>query len=656
MKLPNLIAIIGERLSHLTRKQSILAGIMAALVAGSTVTGGVIIYGYEQPEIVVAQTDTEDTESEEALENVLEDVTESETESGPVLVSLVGSSIEKDLKIKIQDQNSTDVTGADFVISVTKDEKKAKTTTYEDDDQDGIIYIKSIEAGTYTVSLNEIDGYETEEESISVKVKDEIDYEAVDVTDEIKSESEVSAAEDAGSSNSVEQESVASDTVTYVESTTSAGKTVSGSAVSTSNFPTASLGSTVTTEITLTSASIVPLERNYVATSATESVTEDSTQSDTQTNTTTASTVTVSYPGSATLYTKGTSSSTSATLTLSYSTSVSTSVSWASDNTGVVTVSGSGNSATISAVAAGSANVTATISYSGGSSSITIPVTVSDSSSVTLKDSSGNTLYTDTSCTTVATLASYSTSATYYTGIVYTGWQTINGKVYYYTEDHVAVTGTQVIGGVTYNFGSDGALSSSSGTRGIDVSKWQGSIDWSAVKASGISYVIIRLGYRGTQTGALVEDSYFKKNIAGATAAGLKVGVYFFTQAVTEAEAVEEASMCLSLCSGYSLSYPIFIDTEEGSRANSLDKATRTAIVNAFCKTIVNGGRTAGVYASKSWFNSNLNVSNLGNYVIWVAQYASSCTYSGRYNMWQYSSKGSVAGISGYVDMNISYM
>ena len=94
------------------------------------------------------------------------------------------------------------------------------------------------------------------------------------------------------------------------------------------------------------------------------------------------------------------------------------------------------------------------------------------------------------------------------------------------------------------------------------MSKYQGNIDWGAVAASGINFAIIRVGYRGSSTGVLVEDPYFKRNISGATKAGIKVGVYFFTQAITEAEAVEEASMAMSLVSGYRLSYPIFIDTE----------------------------------------------------------------------------------------------
>ena len=148
------------------------------------------------------------------------------------------------------------------------------------------------------------------------------------------------------------------------------------------------------------------------------------------------------------------------------------------------------------------------------------------------------------------------------------------------------MTGEQIIQGAKYSFGSDGKLSSGSGVLGIDVSKWNGSIDWNAVKNSGISYVIIRCGYRGSSTGALIEDPKFRSNIQGAKAAGLKVGVYFFSQAVNEVEAVEEASMVINLVSGYGLNYPVFLDVESsGGRGDKIDAATRTAVCKAFCST-----------------------------------------------------------------------
>lgn len=200
---------------------------------------------------------------------------------------------------------------------------------------------------------------------------------------------------------------------------------------------------------------------------------------------------------------------------------------------------------------------------------------------------------------------------------------------------------------------------SGSSTLGIDVSKWQGEIDWDKVKNDGIDFAIIRCGYRGSVTGSLVEDPYFLQNIRGATASGVKVGVYFFTQATNEVEAVEEASMVVSLLGDYELQYPVFIDTEgaggEG-RADNLDAETRTTVCEAFCRTIENAGFEAGVYASRNWYNNNLNTSELEDYVIWLAEYRSAPLYQGYYRMWQYTSKGKVDGIEGNVDMNISYM
>lgn len=194
---------------------------------------------------------------------------------------------------------------------------------------------------------------------------------------------------------------------------------------------------------------------------------------------------------------------------------------------------------------------------------------------------------------------------------------------------------------------------------GIDVSKWQGDIDWDKVKASGVEFVMIRAGYRGSQTGALVEDPNFLANIRGAKRAGLKVGVYFFTQAINEVEAVEEASMVIALCDGYELDYPVVIDSEGAGgdgRADSLDMETRTKVCAAFCETIDNAGYEPGVYASRSWYNANLDVKKLDKYRIWLAEYRSTPLYSGYYDMWQYTSKGKIDGIEGNVDLNISYM
>ena len=191
---------------------------------------------------------------------------------------------------------------------------------------------------------------------------------------------------------------------------------------------------------------------------------------------------------------------------------------------------------------------------------------------------------------------------------------------------------------------------------GIDVSKWNQNIDWNKVKEAGVRFVIIRCGYRGSKTGVLVEDPYFRQNIKGAKEAGLKVGVYFFTQAINQAEAVEEASMVLSLTEGYELDYPIFIDTEgSGGRADSLNVTERTAICKAFCDTIEASGGTAGIYASRNWYQTKLNDTTFDSYVKWLAEYRKEPLYTGAYNIWQYTSSGSVNGIEGRVDLNLSY-
>ena len=131
-----------------------------------------------------------------------------------------------------------------------------------------------------------------------------------------------------------------------------------------------------------------------------------------------------------------------------------------------------------------------------------------------------------------------------------------------------------------------------------------------------------------------------------------------FCHAGNEVEAVEEASMAINLVSGYGLNYPIFLDVESsGGRGDKIDAGTRTAVCKAFCNTIQNSGYSAGIYANKEWFTSYISTGSLTGYKIWLAQYAISPSYTAtRYDMWQYSSKGKVSGISGNVDMNISYM
>lgn len=197
------------------------------------------------------------------------------------------------------------------------------------------------------------------------------------------------------------------------------------------------------------------------------------------------------------------------------------------------------------------------------------------------------------------------------------------------------------------------------GTLGVDVSKYNGDIDWDKVREAGISFVIIRAGYRGASSGVLVEDPKFQQNIKGALDAGLSVGIYFFTQAVNEAEAVEEASTALALSKDYHLALPVFIDSEStggNGRADALTADERTAVCEAFCKTVENAGMSAGVYGGRNWLTGKLHAGSLENHTVWLAEYRGVPQYGGYYQLWQYTSRGSVDGIEGNVDLDVSYL
>lgn len=195
---------------------------------------------------------------------------------------------------------------------------------------------------------------------------------------------------------------------------------------------------------------------------------------------------------------------------------------------------------------------------------------------------------------------------------------------------------------------------------GIAVSGWNGDINWNKIKESGIEYALIRVGYRGSVSGALVEDKNFRKNVEGALKAGVPVGLYFITQATTAVEAVEEASMVLSLCKDYDITYPVFVDTRDGGgdrRADGLNQKNRTAICMAFCETIRNEGYKAGIHADKRWFDEKLDTGILSdNMYVWLAEYGSEVTFDKEYHIWQYTSSGRVLGIEGKVDVNLSFL
>lgn len=194
---------------------------------------------------------------------------------------------------------------------------------------------------------------------------------------------------------------------------------------------------------------------------------------------------------------------------------------------------------------------------------------------------------------------------------------------------------------------------------GIDVSKWNKTIDWEKVKDAGVEFAIIRCGYRGASTGALVLDPMYEQNIRGAIEAGIPVGVYFFTQAVDEVEAVEEASMVIRLIEDYDVDYPVFLDSESAGgqgRADSLEAEERTRIHKAFLDTVKAAGYETGIYGSRNWLNDQVDMEELSDYRTWLAEYADIPAYEGYYHMWQYTSKGSVDGIETRVDLNLCYM
>lgn len=198
---------------------------------------------------------------------------------------------------------------------------------------------------------------------------------------------------------------------------------------------------------------------------------------------------------------------------------------------------------------------------------------------------------------------------------------------------------------------------------GIDVSMWQYNIDWQKVKEDGVDFAIIRLGYRGYgKAGDLVLDPYFKQNMAGAAAAGIDIGIYFYTQAINNAEAKAEADFVLKYLKGYDIQLPIYFDIEsvdnDVGRLDSagLTKKQKTELCTSFCDRIIENGYEAGVYGNKYWFNNMIDGRALATmYPIWLAHYTSSTDYDGTYSTWQFSSVAKVSGIATNVDINVDY-
>ena len=602
-----------------------------------------------------------------AAQNVSEEVSEeetTETETGyeekdleaNVDVILKLSSMQKDMKIKFADKNSGKLIGNQpFTVKL----EGASSQNAKDDDKDGIIYLKDLKAGDYVVTVtgpDEISGRKAAGISGRVTVKDKIEYKKVDVTDEIKKESEINVAkEDTAIAPAVE--SVLQDTVEWVESTkTPAGNGQEYEEVGKSDIPEPAQARLLEPEIKYAyfaketqiavfnqtreespaegentppsesessseSESTKPSESEGTKPSESESESGSSkptesestkpsesestkpSESESATESSTAATEPTKTPETKPEEVKVKKITISGSATVEVGQTVSLSAAVSPDNAANKSVrweivSGKefvsvDDKGTVKGVKAGEAKIKAVAQDGSNVESGISTVKVTEKkinrgdTKTLLKDKNGNQLYCkDGDTYREATTADYYTKDKFYRKKAnveyrYTGWQTIDGKRFFYDKNGTAVTGEQVIQGVKYTFNGDGSLNTGT-VMGIDISKHNGNIDWNAVKNSGVQYVILRCGYRGSASGVLVEDQKFKSNIQGATAAGLKVGIYFFSQAVNEVEAVEEASMTLSLIKKYRITYPVYIDVESANgRADGISKAARRSVTAA---------------------------------------------------------------------------
>ena len=566
-----------------------------------------------------------------------------------ISVVLKATSLDKDLKIQIVNQKTGKViTGTAFEVTVTDSAKK--TESYTDKDKDGIIYVKSMKPGKCTVSMKASGGYSVPAD-ITADVKANIEYKAVDVSAEIKSESQINVAKEDSNTTGHDSAGTAQtlkDTVEYVES----AKTEPKQKVD-------QWGQLVYAKQKLDKYG-TPMYAKIISEPAADHVDSngdkkcDRCGADMTTNTTPSPSTSPSEtpspsPSTSPSETPSTSPSPRETPSPSPSTSPSPSETTSPSPSPSETPSTSPSETPSPSPSPSEPSASEALSTTTPAASVVVrglmllkaaptEKIVYDTSSAPVYDTSSDPVYEDSA-----------------SGVKYTGWQTIDGATYYFDKNGNKVTGTQVIQGIQYTFSSEGVRS---GTIGIDVSKYQSGINWQKVKNAGINFAIIRCGYRGYGSGVLVQDPKFASHISGAKAAGLRVGIYFFSQAITEAEAVEEASMAVKLANQYGINMPIAIDSEYAAggrgRADGLSKAERTRITVAFCNTVANSGYKPMVYASKSWFASHLDVSQFGSYRIWVAHYAEKCGYGGRYDIWQNTSKGSVDGVPGKVDRNIS--
>ena len=193
---------------------------------------------------------------------------------------------------------------------------------------------------------------------------------------------------------------------------------------------------------------------------------------------------------------------------------------------------------------------------------------------------------------------------------------------------------------------------------GVDVSSHQKQIDWQQVADAGVEFAIVRVGYRGYSEGEIFSDTSARENIDGALAAGLDVGVYFFSQAVSTEEAAEEARFVLDVIDGCSITYPVLFDWEpisDEARTDAVTGPEMTAFAKAFCGEIADAGYRAGIYFNQSDGYNSYDLRALRNYEFWLAEYADSQSFAYEVQLWQYGNQGTVPGIETTVDLNLCY-
>lgn len=240
------------------------------------------------------------------------------------------------------------------------------------------------------------------------------------------------------------------------------------------------------------------------------------------------------------------------------------------------------------------------------------------------------------------------------------GWQLIDGSVCCLGPGGRLLKGFNRINGKKYFFDDNGIKAKAIG---VDVSSYNNSINWEAVKASGVDFCILRVGGRGWSSGLPYDDSFFYSYLNGARAAGIKLGLYFYSTAITPEEAVEEANFTLKRLAHAPLEMPVYFDSEYSGeypdgRADLLSITQRTSLARIFCETIESAGYKAGVYASQTFFGTTLDYLPVSQYSIWLANYTrdqSLPTFFYDYDIWQFTESGTIGGFSGGVDVNVIF-